>query len=157
MNIQLDVKQVYSQIIDKLKENNLDHITDKELEKHFEFFPSDFRYDLEVKLDKKGYLKRSNNTPKILVEFKREWDNRGLKDLLEKGQFTFKPSNEKLLDAIVNSPIAFSDGRLVCIDSNTKDIDGNEEEYHGTINNSNASNSYRVKRAKEQKEVLDKK
>ena len=140
----MNVKEVYQQVIDNLKENKLDQITEKEFDSNFKFFPSSLKSELELKLDKNGFLKRTSHTPILCKDIKLQFDAHCLKSLLESGKWTYTPSNPKLLESIQNaSSDVHGDNRLIVVCEKTKD------EFLPTINNSNSSHKARSKKVKE--------
>ena len=107
------------------------------IEKYLKFHPSNITNEVVARLNDSGYITRTSDTPPLLVEFKREWDSRGLKDLVEKGTFEYTPSDPKLLESIVHDPKPNSEKYFV--ETCYKNVDGKLDLFHPTINNSNES------------------
>ena len=112
---------------------NQSELTDK----YLKYVPSDVGNKVVAKLNDDGFITRTSDTPPLLVEFKRFWDSEGLKQLQDHGKFSYTPSDPKLLDSIVNDPNP--DSSRLFVETPYKNVDGNFDIFHPTINNSNES------------------
>ena len=133
------VTTIYNGLVEIAKSSKSGKLNQNEvMEKYLKFQPSATSSKVMVKLNDDGYIVRTSDTPPLLVDFKRQWDDHGLEDLQKNGEFTYKPSDPSHLDSIVNDPNP-SSSRLF-VETCYKNVDGGYDIFNPTINNSNETN-----------------
>ena len=133
----MNTNEIYSQLETIANGCKNGKIVQSELEKYLTLADAKTKNEVMVKLDKNGFLHRTSDTPPLLVEFKRDWDTNGLESLQKNGSYTYTPSDAKLLESIVND--TNPDSSRLFVETCYKNLDGNFDLFHPTINNSNES------------------